>query len=296
MNKNPIDIIIPWVNPNDKKWLNEFNYWKEKETGIKDACRYNDWGFIKYVLRSIEQNCPWCRYVFLVLSNESQIPSWLNINNLKLKIVYHRDYIPKEFLPTFNSNVIEMFYGNIKELSDNFILLNDDMFFWNKKDETFFFKNDKPVMNPTFKMVNNSNCWDTTLVNTLKLSNRLLGGSNNKLTYPNHLPCSYKKSLFQFINLKASNEIRNSFKSSKFRTKTNIMHYLVFDILYRMDKIVLNNKCRGQFVIIKNIDYNIDKNSPLVCLNEGELSTKYMIEKTLKKLNNKFPQKSGFEI
>ena len=145
-NDEPIDIVVPWVNPNDSVWRKEFEYWKKKETGNKDACRYRDWGFIKFVLRSIEENCPWCRYVFLVLSGPSQIPDWLNIENPKLKIIFHKDYIPEEFLPTFNSNVIELFYSNIKELSENFILINDDMFFCQKKNEDFFFKNNIPVI------------------------------------------------------------------------------------------------------------------------------------------------------
>ena len=34
----------------------------------------------------------------------------------KLKLVSHKDYIPAEYLPTFNSNVIELWLHKIPEL------------------------------------------------------------------------------------------------------------------------------------------------------------------------------------
>ena len=42
-----------------------------------------------------------------------------------------KQFIPNNFLPTFNSCTIEMFIGNIKGLSEYFIYGNDDMFFVN---------------------------------------------------------------------------------------------------------------------------------------------------------------------
>lgn len=35
-NSEPIDIVVPWVNPNDNEWQNLFNYWKEKENSGPD--------------------------------------------------------------------------------------------------------------------------------------------------------------------------------------------------------------------------------------------------------------------
>ncbi|WP_407192009.1 hypothetical protein [Citrobacter freundii] len=32
-----------------------------------------------------------------------QIPSWIDTKNKKLNIVFHKDFIPEEYLPTFNS-------------------------------------------------------------------------------------------------------------------------------------------------------------------------------------------------
>lgn len=292
MNKTPIDIIVPWVNPKDENWKKDFNFWKEKETGIKDACRYNDWGFIKYVFRSISQNCPWCRYVFFVVSNETQIPSWLNVDCPRLKIVYHKDYIPKEFLPTFNSNVIEMFYGNIKELSENFILINDDMIFTKKTDSSFYFENDKPVYKYGIRNLNNS-YWDKTIKKSAKKIGELI---NKKCpifdTY--HLPVSYKKSMFNFIMHKLHKEIYKSFENSKFRHDNNFMHFIVYFALNMTKQCVYKNTSRGKYYSILRQNY-FNLNCVACCVNESEKSTKNSCLKALACLNNLFKNKSEFE-
>lgn len=295
-NSEPIDIIVPWVNPNDSEWKADFNYWKEKETGNKDACRYRDWDFIRFVFRSIEENCPWCRYVFLVLSGPSQIPDWLDTTNPKLKIVYHKDYIPKKFLPTFNSNVIELFYPNIEELSENFILINDDMFFWNRKNEDFFFKNNLPVMKPFYVNYSyNHHQWEITCQNSLKLSNKLLHKESSFLGMGGHIPVCYKKSLCQFVLYKLSKDINKSFTKSRFRQKTNVMHFLYCDVILATKNYVKNDEYRGQIVGLLGKDFTYNDKSPLMCFNEGELTTNKNVADTFRILRNKFKNISSFE-
>ena len=43
-------------------------------------------------------------------------------------MVNHSDIIPKEFLPTYNSNVIDSYLYRIPGLSDIFLYFNDDVF------------------------------------------------------------------------------------------------------------------------------------------------------------------------
>ena len=57
----------------------------------------------------------------------SQIPECVK-NYKKIKIVYHKDVIPEEYLPTYNSGVIELFLWKIKGLSEHYIYVNDDMY------------------------------------------------------------------------------------------------------------------------------------------------------------------------
>ena len=58
--------------------------------------------------------------------------------------VDHSDFIPQDYLPTFNSNVIELCLNRINDLSEQFILFNDDMFILRPMEQDEFFKNGLP--------------------------------------------------------------------------------------------------------------------------------------------------------
>lgn len=139
--KEKIDIVITWVDGNDQEWQKE----KNKYLGIKGDCsknRFRDWMNLQYIFRGIEEYMPWVNNVFLVTCGH--LPKWLNVNSEKLKVVRHDEFIPKEYLPTFNSNVIEMNLYRIKELSEKFILFNDDIFILKPLSSKDFFKDGLP--------------------------------------------------------------------------------------------------------------------------------------------------------
>ena len=65
------------------------------------------------------------------------------------------DYIPNEYLPTFNSGAIELNFHRIKELSELFVIFNDDMFLLQPIKQDFFFKDDNPVLDTDLKYPSN---------------------------------------------------------------------------------------------------------------------------------------------
>lgn len=135
-----IDVVLPWVDGNDEDWLKERSeYSQNKEV---PSTRYESWDNLQYVFRAIEQNMPWVHRVFFI--TWGHLPSWLNVNYDKLRVIRHEEYIPKEYLPTYNSNVIEMNYHRIKDLSESFILFNDDLIPLQPIDSTYYFKNGLP--------------------------------------------------------------------------------------------------------------------------------------------------------
>lgn len=141
MENYPIDFIITWVDGNDLDWQKEKAKYSDKK-GDQRNSRYRDWNTLKYLLRSVEKNAPWVNKVFLV--TYGHLPSWLNVNNPKLVIIKHEDYLPKEYLPTFSSRTIDMNFHRIKELSEHFVYFNDDMILLKKVKETDFFKKGLP--------------------------------------------------------------------------------------------------------------------------------------------------------
>ena len=142
-----IDIVIPWVDGSDKKWLREKEkYTKDMKKGESThEARFRDWNQLKYVLRSIELNLPWVHKIFLVTAR--QVPQWLKKDTGKLKIVFHDEFIPAQYLPTFSSHTIELNIHRIPNLSEHFIYFNDDIFVLNPMQPSDFFRNGLPCDN-----------------------------------------------------------------------------------------------------------------------------------------------------
>ncbi len=55
-------------------------------------------------------------------------------------------------MPTFNSNTIELNYHRIKELSEKFVVFNDDVFLLKPVTPDFFFKKGHPVLPTNLKI------------------------------------------------------------------------------------------------------------------------------------------------
>ncbi len=75
-----------------------------------------------------------------------QKPTWLDESNPKLRFVNHNEYIPADYLPMFQSNTIELNLHRIADLSERFVLFNDDMFLLRPVKPEYFFKNGQPVI------------------------------------------------------------------------------------------------------------------------------------------------------
>ena len=143
----PIDFVVTWVDGSDPSWQKEKNLYRSLSQPEEEAIqpsRFRDWGIFQFWFRAVEKYAPWVRYVFLVTNG--QIPEWLDLNNPKLKVVFHRDFIPSEFLPTFNSPVIESCLHRIDGLSEHFVYFNDDFFITNHLEPEDFFQEGKPVL------------------------------------------------------------------------------------------------------------------------------------------------------
>lgn len=152
-----IDFVIAWVDGGDPAWQRERDRYGKmgektavEETGEREksgvACdtrdvRYRDWDCLRFWFRSVEQNAPWVHKIYFV--TWGHVPKWLNGNHPKLEIVRHEDYIPGEFLPTFNSHTIELNFHRIPGLSEQFVYFNDDMFLLQQVSPGQFFRDRK---------------------------------------------------------------------------------------------------------------------------------------------------------
>jgi len=143
-----IDLVYLWVDGNDPEWQakrNAFFGRKVENASTNFYGRYINNNELKFSLRSVEKYAPWIRKIFIVTDNQK--PKWLDISNPKIQIIDHKDILPHKSLPCFNSNVLEHFLYKIPNLSEYFLLSNDDTFF-NKTvlPTTFFAKDGFPII------------------------------------------------------------------------------------------------------------------------------------------------------
>ena len=77
---------------------------------------------------------------------QGQRPEWLNVDNPQLCLIDHRDYIPAEGLPTFNSRTIEMNIHRTPGLLEHYVYFNDDMALLRPLEPDFYFRDGLPVL------------------------------------------------------------------------------------------------------------------------------------------------------
>lgn len=121
-----IDLVFPYVDSSKITWQQAYSKATGKYYNNNEKQRfYADGELLRYKLRATEKYMPWIRNVYMIVHDKLQVPEWINQENVI--IVEHKDFIPNEVLPVFNSCAIEMFVHLIKGLSDYFIYSNDDM-------------------------------------------------------------------------------------------------------------------------------------------------------------------------
>lgn len=284
MNSKPVDIVIPWLNPTEK-WFSQYRNYCEDE----NPARIRDLNTIRPTIRSIIKNLPWIRYIWLIVFNEEQIPNdWEELNNEKIKFVFHKDIIPEEFLPNFNSVITSCFAHRIKGLSENFIWSDDDMIFMKLIPEEFFFDNDKPVhrrKDITIWKDLHCNRYAEILNTTAQFIESITGKRYRANDY--HMPMPISKNLAYFTFEKYKNEIMSSCENSKIRKNKNIaflssIHTLteVYDYCeYKEFPEIHQGVIHLHDYITKYKIENLLNNNHIVCINDSEELVKTWKEK-----------------
>lgn len=329
---NKIDMVLLWVDGNDPDWCKEKNKYLELE-GDSRVNRYRDSGNLQYLFRGIEKYANWVNKIYFV--TWGHLPKWLNTSNEKLVIVKHEDFIPKEYLPTFNSNVIELNVHRIKGLSNQFIILNDDFFFLKQTTAEDFFVDGKPtdtyveyiqlstgyndvhfmmkanILALINKHFNKKECIEK---NKCKFINEKYGEFFNSKTifsmgfekkfvgfWNFHAPYAYLKETFEKVWKEEEDNLKNACRN-KFRAGSDLGHYLC-----RYWQLVTGDfepkKDESKYLTYKddnkeNIEELKSGKYKYVCINDAFINVNF--EKATKEINAVleylFPSKSSFEL
>lgn len=319
-----VDLVYLWVDSNDKKIEEKRIYWQEKlgkkvnEQAVAEY-RFINSDELKYSLRSVEKFAPWINNIYIVTDN--QIPNWLNTANRKIKIVDHTEIMPADALPCFNSIALETMLHKIPGLSEYFIFSNDDMFFANPTEKSFFFDKDmKPVFRIKHK-IKPEQIEKEIYFHSLHNSYKLI---ENKYNFkidcePHHSIDAYRKSHFEQVNEIFRDEITKT-TYSKFRDFSNISRVIYSSyscainegILRKVRRVDRNLPFYKQVYLYltkqfkkdsacfgtesTNIENEIKKYKPnVICINDDEGSTNDSRKAMKTFLETYFDQKSSFE-
>ena len=173
MNRMDIDFVITWVDMDDPEWQADFAKYSGKQENTKNGvskARFRDYGFLRYWFRGVEKFAPWVRKIHFVTCGQK--PEWLDENHPKIHLVNHEEFIPNQFLPTYNSVVIERYLHRIPGLADHFVYFNDDCYIIRSISQERFFKNGLPCDIAAFHYNPSWSQWYKRIKNNLRIINQ----------------------------------------------------------------------------------------------------------------------------
>lgn len=328
----PIDIVVLWVDGNDPKWLKDKENYTLNDPNVNNGIsRYRDWNNMRYWFRAIEKFAPWVRKVHFV--TYGHLPNFLNVDAPKLNIVNHNEIIPAKYLPTFNSEAIEINIHKIKGLSEHFIYFNDDMFLLRPVKPTDFFKQGLPRLEglqATITSVGDGSNYPHSMLNDIDIINKYFNKREemrknwykwynyhygievfrNLLLLPwkkyigfknAHLPAPYLKSTFDTVWTKEY-DILNRTRQNRFRSFEDVNQYIFRYWQLASGQFVPHSQLGKRIEVSeKNIDIIVNEIEKQkykeICLNDPDYPIDF--EQCKNKLISAFkrilPEKSSFE-
>jgi hypothetical protein len=291
-----MDVVITYVNGLDPLWQKDY----EEHTNIPILeKRFRDWGTLRYLLRGIEVNMPFIRNVYLVVARESQVPQWVNRDNVK--VVLHKDIIPQEFLPTFNCNPIELHIHRIEGLEEQYVYFNDDVFPLMKCEPTDFFLNGKGQLGMSHHLLSldmfKKICRNSDVVARRALKKR----PSLLFLRPQHVCTPMLKSQCDELYNRVEKELRESI--SKTRTAKNISQYVFLNYMYLNGSLENRRMSKRHFSLGMTStetlrDFILKPTKQFTCINDVQLSHERFEELRkvlIEAFEVRFPNKSKYE-
>lgn len=291
-----MDTVITFVDGRRKAWQEQY---AKAVGGEPSFTRFRDWGTLKYLLRGIQYNAPFMRNVYLVVSDADQVPEWIKIG--PVKIITHPQIIPAKLLPTFSSNVIELWLHMIPGLSEEFLNFNDDVFLLNPCRPEDFFVNGKPRLAPRIRTMKTT-MFHQMLDNSTQLARRILGiPCAPDFLSQRHTVAPMTRSSYLYAYKMAGKQIFSSFTST--RAPKNFNDYLFMNLNFFAGKYhpaMIDFQYFG--LDANNIEAICEhiRTSPVktLCINDGCEPEDFdsVREKILGAFEERFPKKSIYEL
>jgi hypothetical protein len=316
IDKEPIDIVVKYIDLTDKQL---------KRAGINQIYKDKDNEELKYSLRSIFQNLPWIRNIYIIMPNE-KVKFLKSKDRINEKIFYIKD---SDILGFDSANIFAFTFNLYKlenfGISKNFIYMEDDFFIGKKlrKSDFFYYDINQRKILPYlltyhFQIMNVSDIlmkyeklikskdsihphsregWYISILNTELF---LLEKYNRKLITTNFTHNAIPENLNELREIYKEIQTYKYINETLFSKERNILtlnqpHFLN---LYQLN--IMNKKVHSiayRYIQIENIN-KIKINSPLFVINTGgnhiPLSRHYRLEK--KYMEKMFPFEIKYEV
>ena len=318
LNNEPIDILIKYIDLRDPNL---------KRDGIHQIEKDYDNEELRYSIRSITDNIPWVRKIFILMPNE-KVRFFKNYNLINEKIVYVKD---RDFLgyDSSNFNAFLYRYWKMKKfgISNNIIIMDDDCFIRHKlkKSDFFYVKNGKvipAIITSNFIKIELNSIKSSFDLYAKKVKYNKEEQNGDEFYYSKYLTLYFILNLFKIpfnesiyipwythnaipVNLKDIKEIYHLTLMSQYKYNTldcqyRISGYLQFQIFilsYTFIKYQRNvNNIPNSFIQLNNSIFANYKTS-LFCINKGAGNFTYLNfykEKII--MEYLFPNPSPYEI
>jgi hypothetical protein len=325
-----IDFVITWVDGNDPNWRAEKQRFQLTQDSDDRDIRYRDWNTLRYWFRAVENYAPWVNRVHFV--TWGHIPAWLNVNNPKLHIVRHSDYIPSEYLPTFNSHPIELNLHRIPGLTEQFVYFNDDTFLNAPVKPTDFFRNGIPVDQlifdvgyPSDNQISEITYNNYRLISKYVDKRKMLCRDARKIFYPlyglpglknlfilpfpyftgfynHHLPISFTKTAFEQMWAQEYSAFDETCRH-RFRTSSDISPWVIRYWNLAQGNVVPCSYRHGKIFEISSHNKKmyhalLHSRYKMICCNDGASDFDFdeVRSQLITVFETKLPKKSSFEI
>ena len=301
-----MDIVISFVDCKDKVWMKSYLKTIHNQSQLFPYYQFYNHNTIKYVLRGIDEFIPYVNNVFIVVSNIEQVPDY--IDQSKVKIVLHKDFIPEKYLPLFNSTAIELFLHKIPGLGEEFVYFNDDMIPISHISYDDFFKDGIPCISFNAEQRDKTTAYKHCVLsfyeakNTVEiLTDKEIDTKDIELQIPQHSPTSLLKSVCdEASNIERHNSLLD-FYITNIRMPRNINQYYWADILYFKKQYTASNikSYYTSTLDIKDVDIEeVKKENKFICINDygsDEMPLSQIDDIIQLKLDTIFKNKSKYE-
>ena len=327
-----VDFVIMWVDGSDPEWRRQFAAYKHLAESDKELSpiRYEEHGLLKYLFRGIEKFTPWVSQVHFVTCG--QHPGWMKLDAPKLHLVNHNEIIRGEYLPVFNSHAIEINLHRIKDLSEQFVYFNDDIFIIRPTAEEFFFKNGLPCDSAILRKLPKRlyDAYFNAIANDVKLINVCFDKTKSIYSHPakwfnlkygvrflfpplafipgrefpgfknHHSAQPYLKSTFREVWEKFCDELVST-ESSRFRSNKNLSQFLFRYWQLASGSFTPTYLRRGRpyYEIDKDLTKILstltEQNANVVCINDAAVDD-VNYEQVIAAFDRILPLKSSYEL